>query len=189
MVTNHAIRVFSTIDLSIIQLVNIRMPRTAHLKDEIRQDKPFRSLSIEAVLGLWRTSDILHRHMGAAVEPSGLTLSQYNVLRILRGAGDGGLPTLEIAGRMVEHAPGITRLIDRLEAKGLVTRSRRSDDRRVVRCVITGTGQRLLKGLDAGVNTADDEALAMLSTGEQRGLIELLERVRASHENGSDQAK
>lgn len=159
------------------------MTHSARLKDEIRQDKPFRSLSIEAVLGLWRTSDMLHRHIGRAVEPSGLTLSQYNVLRILRGAGDAGLPTLEIANRMVEHAPGITRLIDRLTVKGFVTRSRRSDDRRVVRCVITGTGQRLLKELDDDVNAADDSALAMLEAAEQRNLIELLERIRAGHES------
>lgn len=158
------------------------MSNPTSLKDEIRQTKPFRSLSIEAVLSLWRTSDMLHRFMAKAVEPAGVTLSQYNVLRILRGAGAEGLPTLEIAGRMVEHAPGITRLIDRLEAKGLVARKRRPDDRRVVRCVITGTGQRLLKKLDDEVNAADDAALAMLDPGEQRTLIELLERIRAEHE-------
>ena len=87
----------------------------SQLKREIRQNRPFRSRSQEASLGLFRTADLLRRRFHAVLEPKGITQQQYNVLRILRGAGDGGLPTLTIAERMVERTPGITRLLDRLE--------------------------------------------------------------------------
>ncbi|HZJ72423.1 MAG TPA: MarR family transcriptional regulator, partial [Planctomycetota bacterium] len=100
------------------------------LQREIRQTRPFPSVEAEAVVGLMRTADVVKRGLARVVEPRGLTLQQYNVLRILRGAGPEGLPTLEIAGRMIEQAPGVTRLLDRLEAKNLVQRARCPRDRR-----------------------------------------------------------
>ena len=102
------------------------------------------------------------------VEGHDITLQQYNVLRILRGAGDEGLPTLDIAERMIEHAPGVTRLIDRLEAKGLVRRQRPADDRRQVLCVATAAALALLEQLDAPMDRADREALGMLDAGPAR---------------------
>src|SRR5204863_9342501 len=111
------------------------MPGSA-LQREIRQRKPFRSPTQEAVVGLLRSTDRVRRARAGVVEPRGITLQQYNVLRILRGARPRGLPTLEIAARMVEHAPGITRLLDRLEAKTLVRRQRPAGDRRQVVCRI-----------------------------------------------------
>ena len=165
------------------------MPSSA-LQREIRQTKPFRSSTQEAVVGLLRTTDRVRRTLAGVVEPRGLTLQQYNVLRILRGARPGGLPTLEIAARMVEHAPGITRLLDRLEAKALVRRQRRDDDRRQVMCRITPAGLRLLAGLDAGLQRADQSTLGMLSRRDLRHLIALLDRIRAAptrfHEEGED---
>jgi DNA-binding MarR family transcriptional regulator len=100
------------------------------------------------------------------------------VLRILRGAGEQGLPTLAIARRMLEQTPGITRLIDRLEAKGWVERERQRDDRRLVLCRITPAGLELLAGLDAPVQQADSELLGMLEEAERRQLICLLDRIR-----------
>src|SRR5215216_4972343 len=100
------------------------MEETSPLQREIRQGKPFRSRGQEVVVALIRTSDLVRRAVGRVLEPYDITLQQYNVMRILRGAGERGLPTLEIAERMVEHAPGVTRLLDRLEAKGLVRRQR-----------------------------------------------------------------
>src|SRR5215470_13333116 len=108
------------------------MPRT--VQDEIRQRKPFSSRAEEGVVALVRTADLLRRALTGVVEPEGITLQQYNVLRILRGADQDGLPTLDIAGRLVEHAPGVTRLLDRLQAKGLVRRQRSAEDRREIRC-------------------------------------------------------
>ena len=160
--------------------------RVKSIGEEIQQTKPFRSLSMEATLGLLRTAEVIRRYFEETVAPSGLSLTQYNVLRILRGAGEQGLPTLEIANRLVERAPGVTRLVDRLEAKGFVARERCGDDRRIVYCRITGTGRRLLRTLDERVNAADDEALAMLKVREQRQLVELLDRIRAGHEASPD---
>ena len=150
------------------------------LQREIRQRKPFRSSAHEALVGLLRTTDRVRRTLAGVVEPRGLTLQQYNVLRILRGARPAGLPTLEIAARMVEHAPGITRLLDRLEAKTLVRRQRHDDDRRQVMCRITPAGLRLLAGLDSGLQRAEESTLGMLSRRDLRRLIALLDRIRAA---------
>src|SRR6185503_4447948 len=112
---------------------------------EIRQTRPFRSRSQEGVIALLRTVDLVRRRLTSVVDEHGITLQQYNVLRILRGAGAQGLPTLDIAERMIEHAPGVTRLLDRLEAKDLVRRERRRQDRRQVFCYATPTALKLLR--------------------------------------------
>src|SRR5258708_15740544 len=114
------------------------------VQEEIQQRRPFSSPSEEAVVALVRTADLLRRALTDVVEPQGITLQQYNVLRILRGAGAEGLPTLEIAGRMIEQAPGVTRLLDRLQAKALVRRQRSPEDRRQIRCCITPASLALL---------------------------------------------
>ena len=124
---------------------------TSALQRELRQRRPFNSPAHEGVVALLRTADLLRRHGSALLEGQGITLQQYNVLRILRGAGDAGLPTLEVAGRMIEQTPGVTRLLDRLEAKGLVRRQRCPKDRRQHLCWITAEGLALLAGLDEPV--------------------------------------
>jgi DNA-binding MarR family transcriptional regulator len=154
------------------------MARKSALQSEIQQSKPFRSLGHEAILGLFRTADILRRDAARAMEPAGITYQQYNVLRILRGAGQEGLPTLAIADRMIEKAPGITRLIDRLAEKGLVCRESVAGDRRRVQCQITAAGLELLASLDPRINASDKDLLSMLSLAEQEQLILLLDRVR-----------
>lgn len=131
-------------------------------------------------MGLLRTADVLRRRAGEVVEPFGVTLQQYNVLRILRGAGDEGLPTLAIPERMIEQTPGITRLIDRLVAKGLVRRTRVAGDRRRVQCRITPLGLDLLGRMDAAVEAFDERAVSPLTTSESETLTVLLERLRSA---------
>ncbi len=126
-----------------------------------------------------RTADLLKRHFTDVLEPHGITLPQFNVLRILRGAGPGGLPTLEVGERLIEHAPGITRMMDRLEARGWVRRERHPEDRRQVICHLTRKGSRLLAKLDAPMIRADESAVQGLKRSEQRQLIKLLDAVRA----------
>ena len=146
---------------------------------ELKQRRPFTPAQ-EAVVSLLRTVDVVRRHLAAAIEPHGITAQQYNVLRILRGAGEDGLPTLDIAERMIEQAPGVTRLLDRLEAKGLVRRERCATDRRQVLCWITGEGRSLLAALDPAVEAADVAVIAGLDEAERQGLLRLLEKVRTA---------
>lgn len=161
----------------------MKKPQSA-LADEIRQRKPFDSPRHEALLGLFRAADVLRRREAGVFEPTGITAQQYNVLRILRGAGKEGLPTLEIVDRMIEQTPGITRLLDRLEAKGLVQRSRCTEDRRQVICRISGGGRRLLATLDGPVRESGTAALAALSAAEVARLIPLLDKIRAGNAAG-----
>jgi DNA-binding MarR family transcriptional regulator len=148
--------------------------------ETIKQSKPFHSLGQEAMLALFLAADAVRRTVALLLdEHSGLTPQQYNVLRILRGAGEEGLPTLEIPERMIEQAPGITRLIDRLEGKKWVQRERSEADRRQVICHITKGGLALLARIDEQLDGKDEEMLAMLSQKETRLLIDLLNRVRA----------
>ena len=125
-----------------------------------------------------RTGGLVRRVIASVVEPHGITQQQYNVLRILRGAGEKGLPTLEIADRMIEETPGITRLIDRLELKRLVTRERSATDRRQVFCRITPDGLTLLARLDEPIAEAEREALGILSERQLTQLLSLLDRAR-----------
>ena len=118
----------------------------------------------------WRLSEV--------IEPHDITITQFNVLRILREARNTGLPTLEIGARMVEQAPGITRLVDRLENAGLVRRERTRSDRRQVLCHIEPKGLKLLSWLDASVPQATEVLFSDLKPGEVEKLIETLDSVR-----------
>jgi len=160
----------------------------SRLARELRQQRPFRSAAHEALIGLLRTADLVRRNLTAVMRPHGVTVQQYNVLRILRGAGKAGLPTLEIAERMIERTPGITRLLDRLEARGWVTRERCPGDRRQVLCYLTREGGRLLSRLDEPVAAADEEALAVLAPEEKAELIRLLDAIRDGGTNSVPQS-
>ena len=153
--------------------------KTSALRDEIKQTKPFTSPSHEAVVSILRTAAVVQRYISQVVEGSGVTIQQYNVLRILRGAGTAGLPTLAIRDRMIEEAAGITRLLDKLETAGHVVRERSTPDRRQVLCQITPAGLRLLTALDEPVDAANHLALTMLDDQEKQSLVELLGAVRA----------
>jgi DNA-binding MarR family transcriptional regulator len=148
------------------------------IEREIRQRRPFPSKAQEGAVALLRTADLLRRALAGVVDPRGITPQQYNVLRILRGAGAEGLPTLEIGARMIEQAPGVTRLLDRLEEKGLVRRARCPRDRRRVLCRIAPSGLRLLASLDQPMNEATESFLRPLGGEHTRRLIHLLDVVR-----------
>lgn len=152
----------------------------SELQREIKQTRPFGSVAQEAAIGLLRTADVVRRRIAATLAPEGVTPQQYNVLRILRGAGPDGLPTLEIVARLIEQAPGITRLCDALERRGWLSRLRLSTDRRVVRCRVTPAGLALLTRLDEPIAKADATALGSLRPAELTLLIGLLDRIRAA---------
>lgn len=147
--------------------------------DEIKQSRPFRSSSHEAYVTLLRTADDSKRFVSEVLEPEGVTLQQYNVLRILRGAGEDGLPTLSVAERMIERTPGVTRLIDRMEKKGWVRRQRCTEDRRRVWCQITDEGLELLARLDGPIDAVDDIIAGALDEEELDHFIEYMNRTRA----------
>jgi len=153
--------------------------RTTALQRETKQKRPFGTRAQEATVALLRTADGVRRRLAQTVDPHGITLQQYNVLRILKGAAPDPLPTLEIAERMIEAQPGITRLLDRLADKGLVRRERCADDRRQVHCWITEEGLDLLADLDPVVDEADRAAVGTLSAAQVEQLLRLLEVVRA----------
>lgn len=149
------------------------------LQREIKQSRPFPTRSEEALVGILRTADRVRRRLAAALDPHGVTVQQYNVLRILRGARGTPLPTLEIGERMIEDAPGVTRLLDRLEAKGWVRRQRCTEDRRLVHCWITDEGLSLLAEVDPRIREADRSLTRVLDDAELEALSRLLDRVRA----------
>jgi DNA-binding MarR family transcriptional regulator len=154
--------------------------RPTPVRQAIKQTRPFPSRRAEALVGLLVTGDAIRRYLSRILDGHGITLQQYNVLRILRGAGPDGLPTLEIAERMIERTPGITRLLDRLERKRLVRRERCPTDRRQVTCRITEGGLALLARLDAPIAEADERALGGLSEAEAKRLSRMLDRVRSA---------
>lgn len=149
------------------------------LQQELRQGKPFRSPAHEAVVALMRTTDLVRRRLAAVMEPHGITLQQFNVLRILRGGGAEGVPTLEVAARMIEQTPGITRLLDRLAAKGLVRRERCPKDRRQHLCWVTDEGTALLAALDEPLLAVAERSLQKLTLQDRVAFIRLLDAIRA----------
>lgn len=158
--------------------------RRSSIQDELKQRRPFRSKREELFLALLRTAAVVKRPVSKVMEDAGISLAQYNVLRILRGAGETGLPTLAIRERMIEEAAGITRLIDKLEAAGFVRRDRTNlADRRQVYCQVTNEGLALLTRLDPGVLDAIEVALGMLDDPAMRTLLDLMDEIRAPGRN------
>jgi len=151
-----------------------------NLRKEIKQRKPFASREQEVFLSVIRTADALTQALDAEVHGAGLSHTQYNVLRILRGAGARGLCCREIGARMLTHDPDITRLLDRLERRGLVTRQRDAADRRVVTARITADGLKLLEDLDGPVEAAHQRLLGHLGAERLGQLAALLEQARAA---------
>ena len=149
------------------------------IQQELVQKRPFHSIRAEVAVSILRTAALIERHFAQVVASSGITVQQYNVLRILRGAGAEGLPTLVIRDRMIHEAPGITRLLDKLETAGLARRERSSPDRRQVHCHITEKGLAVLADLEVAMREADDTAVGSLNEEEQRQLLKLLEGARS----------
>jgi DNA-binding MarR family transcriptional regulator len=134
--------------------------------------------SVKAV-SILRTA-LIERHFAQVVARTGYHPA-YNVLRILRGAGAEGMPTLVIRDRMIHEAPGITRLLDKLEKAGFARRERTASDRRQVFCYITERGLAIVDELGEEMREADDVAVGNLSDAEQKQLLKLLEGVRSRH--------
>ena len=156
-------------------------PRASAIQRELRQTKPFRSVAQEATVALLRTASVVNRAAARVIEPAGLSLAQYNALRIIRGAGTGGIATLSIRERMIDEGTTITRLLDKLEDAGFIRRERTVPDRRQVMCYVTDAGRALLDDLDPRVNAMDEEAVSALSGEQLEQLIELLDILRASN--------
>lgn len=153
------------------------MAMAGKLKSELKKKADFDSLEQEASLNVWRTSDQMVNRVGQLLRPFGLTPSQYNVLRILRGAGN-ALPSLEIASRLIQVVPAITGLIDRLEQQELVERERSSQDRRVVNVALTKKGGELLAKIDEPLQDLHRNLMSHLSRAELKTVIELMEKIR-----------
>jgi DNA-binding MarR family transcriptional regulator len=147
------------------------------LAREIRQTKPFASLEEEALLNLGRTWEVLMGRFSALLKPYQLTPTQYNMLRILRGAGE-GLTCTEASGRMITSEPDITRLLDRLEARQLIVRERSTSDRRIVVTRITQAGLDLLDSLKDAVERFHRESLGAAGEENLTRMIETLESLR-----------
>jgi DNA-binding MarR family transcriptional regulator len=152
------------------------MPST--LREEIRQNKPFRSLEQEALLSIVRTSAQLMDQFELFLRPYNITGTQYNVLRILRGAGPEGLCRNELRDRMLTRMPDVTRLLDRMEEAGLVERTRGEEDRRMVNTRLTTRASGLLATLDAKVDAREKSFFEGVPREQIQPLIAVLERLR-----------
>lgn len=150
----------------------------SRLQAEIKQTKPFASLEHEAILGLLRTAAVVDHSTDEALRPYDVTSTQFNVLRILRGAGANGLCGREIGERMVTRVPDVPRLLDRLEKAGYISRERDPSDRRHVTARITPAGEALLEKI-GNLSSAVVERFKQLPPDQLRSLIDALDFVRA----------
>jgi DNA-binding MarR family transcriptional regulator len=151
---------------------------TSQLQTELKQQRPFESLEAEASLSILRTAAEIEYQTSETLKPHGLTLTQYNALRILRGAGREGLCRNEVRDRLIAKVPDATRLLDRLEEMGLVIRTREGEDRRFVLTRVTPAGLDLLDRLAQPVADLHREQLGHVGADKLRNLIELLGAVR-----------
>ena len=149
------------------------------LQDELKQTRPFPSLQEEAVIAIARTAAVLTHNGAEAIKPFGLTPTQYNALRILRGSEPNGLCRNEIRDRLITRVPDVTRLLDRLADMGLVVRGREDDDRRLVRTRITRKGLELIAPLDEILTRLHARQLARVPPDQLRTLVDTLAAARA----------
>jgi DNA-binding MarR family transcriptional regulator len=149
------------------------------LQQEIHQTKAIRLLEEEATLNIVRTADVLMLALMDVLKPYTLSATQYNVLRILRGAGDEGASCKDIGSRLVARDPDITRMMDRLEQRDLVTRGRAKEDRRVVTHRLTKAGMELVNELDRPIEALHRKSIGHMKAEKLRELVGLLEEVRA----------
>jgi DNA-binding MarR family transcriptional regulator len=148
------------------------------LQEEIKKRRPFESPAEEAFLNLARTFGVLDADFVRLFKQHGISEPKYNVLRILRGAGGDGLPSLDSASRMITRVPDVTRIVDRLERQGLVKRQRGADDLRVVLVNVTRKGLELLAKLDGPTRQLHCRQLEHMTRGELDELSRLLEKAR-----------
>ncbi len=151
-----------------------------NLQAELKQRKPFASVGAEALLSVLRTAAILEHQLTEALKPYGITHTQYNVLRILRGAGAEGLCGREVAERMVSRVPDVSRLLDRMEETGLISRDRDPGDRRHVTARITRKGLAMLEQTTPQLEAVERARVGQVPTGRLQELIEVLSTVRGN---------
>jgi DNA-binding MarR family transcriptional regulator len=149
------------------------------LRDELKKRGPFATVEQEAMLAIMRTSDLLENRLARLLRESGLTLSQYNVLRILRGEGQ-PLPCLEVAERMIQVAPAITRVVDQLLALDLIRKTQSAEDRRVFTIELKPAATKLLAALDQPVLDLHAALMKGVKKSDLKSLIQTLEEVRAA---------
>ena len=154
-----------------------------HLREELKQKIPFASREEETLIAIMRTADLLQYRLQALFKRFDLTLTQYNVLRILRGAGPPGLSCREVGRRLINQVPDVTRLLDRMEGEQLVRRERQAEDRRIVRVTITPRGLKLAEKLHEPLAQLERAALGHISQGRLEMLCGLLEEARSAPEN------
>jgi len=151
---------------------------SSRLQAEIKQTKPFAKLEHEAILGLLRTAAIIEHANDEGIRPFGITGTQFNVLRILRGAGDEGLCGREIAERMINRVPDVPRLLDRMEKAELIRRERDADDRRHVTARITEKGRALLDEIGSVASKPIEKRFQRLAPDQLQTLIAALDVIR-----------
>ena len=147
------------------------------LREELRQTRPFATPSHEAHLSILRTAAVLGDAIERALRPYGITVAQYNVLRILRGSPE-GLCRNDVRDRMLTRMPDVTRLLDRMEDADLIWRARGVEDRRLVTTRLTAEGRRLVDELDPVLDAEHRRIMHVLDDAEHRTLVELLARIR-----------
>ena len=170
--------VINVLTIAVVTCIVVGM--SGKLQKEIKQTRPMVNAAAEAYLNLVMTERFLTDQVKKQLKTQELSVPQYNVLRILRGAGGEGLVCRDISSRMVHRVPDVTRLIDRLETRGCVERHRETGDRRAVRVTITPSGLALLAPLDEPMANIHLERFSTLSETEQEVLIDLLERLRGA---------
>jgi DNA-binding MarR family transcriptional regulator len=152
---------------------------SSRLQDELKQTRPWGTLEEEAALNIARTAAILDHETAQVMKPFGVTPTQYNVLRILRGAGESGLCRNEVGERLIRPVPDVTRLLDRMEESGWIDRCRSESDRRFVTTVITARGLELLAELDGPLVAFLQQRLTHLGEEQLRAVVTLMEEVRS----------
>ncbi|HYP14481.1 MAG TPA: MarR family transcriptional regulator, partial [Bryobacteraceae bacterium] len=167
--------------------LNYHLLVAGRILQELQQSKPFEYIQEEAFVGIYRTADVLMQDLVRVLRPHNLSLTQYNILRILRGAGSEGVNCKDIANRMVTRDPDVTRLLDRLETRGLLSRGRTREDKRFVSIQITEVGLSTLESLDAPIRQMQLEVFRPMKEEQVHQLVDLLEILR-SREPRSDDA-
>lgn len=157
----------------------LRETMAPSLQSELKKRGPFDSVEQEAMLALMRTTDLLENRLARLLRSYGLTLTQYNVLRILRGEGK-PMPCLEVAERMIQVAPAITRVVDQLLKLKLITKTQSQSDRRVFEIELNSAAMKLLKKMDQPVLQLHASLLADVKKADLRSMIRTLEQVRGS---------
>jgi len=152
---------------------------SASLRQQLKKKGPFDSLEQEAMLGILRTSDLLENRLARLLREHGLTPSQYNAMRIMRGEGK-PMPCLEVANRMIQVAPAITRVVDQLVGRGLIDKQQSEEDRRVFLVDLTTAGTGLLKKIDAPLLALHQSLLGHISKSDLITLNTILETARAA---------